>query len=107
MAIASDPQRLRRAVSQLEDGAFAATSAAPRAARATLWGDLLRAAGFSPNDLSVPAYQAGVAALRAAGYRSAMGVADQAVCDARERGFSVGPALAEPHGCLDNILPVS
>ena len=60
MAIASDPQRLRRAVSQLEDGGFAATSAAPRAARATLWGDLLWAAGFSPNDLSVPAYQAGV-----------------------------------------------
>ena len=93
LAVAADPARLHEAVQQLESGAYAATSAAPRAARAALWGDLLRAAGFAADDLSAPAFQAGVAALRAAGYRSAMNVADQAVCDARERGFVVGPAL--------------
>ena len=93
LAVASDPVALRAAVQSLDGAAFAATSAAPRASRAALWADVLRAAGFSADDLSVPAVQAGIAALRAAGYRSAMAVADQVICDARERGFAPGPAL--------------
>ena len=93
LAIASNPRLLREAETSLEDNAYASTSRGPRAARAALWHEILTVAGHDPLALTVQSYQAGVAALRAAGYRSAMTVADQAVADARERGVTVGPAL--------------
>ena len=93
LAIASNPRLLREAETTLEDAAYASTTRGPRASRAALWQEILSTAGFDPLDMSVEAFRAGVAALRAAGFRAAMSVADQAVADARERGHAVGPAL--------------
>ena len=93
LAIASNPRLLREAETTLEDAAYATTTRGPRASRAALWQEILSTAGFDPLDMSVEAFRAGVAALRAAGFRAAMSVADQAVADARERGRAVGPAL--------------
>ena len=94
LAIAGNPQLLRGAVSSLDEHAYAATTRGPRASRAGLWQDIVAAAGFHPLDLTVDSFRAGVAALRAAGFRTAMAIADQAVADARERGVAVGPALS-------------
>ena len=90
--IARSPLRRAEAVNALKDATYAKTSIAPRAARQSLWTEVLVAAGFSKDDLSPEAVDTVTAVLHAAGYRSAPQVLGQALADAKRDGIAVPDA---------------
>ena len=84
VAIAADPIRRQAALEEFRRDAYAEKSLGPRAARGALWANILETAGLDPMDLTVDAFETGLAVLRKAGYRSALGMGDQALVDLRE-----------------------
>ena len=98
LAIAADPSRLTAAIGALEDAAYATTTKGPRAARRTLWEDVLSEVckhhpEWDPEVLSPESLRAGAAVLKAAHYRSAFLVVLQAKQDHIANGHPWTPAL--------------
>jgi hypothetical protein len=91
--IASSSNLRHTALSELTDAEYAQSSRTTRASHAALWRDLLHNAGLDHKNLTVHTYRTGVSILRAAGYRSASQIAEQAIDDARIAGQSIGEDL--------------
>ena len=80
LEIAADPARRAEAVSTLEGMEYASKTRQPRHERAELWKTVLRACGYDKDaPLSIEMLRTGVAVLKAAGYRTAFQVGDQAL----------------------------
>jgi hypothetical protein len=94
LQIAADPGRRELAVQHLESKRYAASAKNYRDARARLWEDVVTAANLGdpckPNAQMVFSV---VAILRAAGYRAASEVAEQAVLTAKLLDFDVPPSV--------------
>ena len=95
LQIAGDPSLRTLALQNLEAKRYAPSAQQGRQARSQLWHDVvLRASLGDPLAPSADMVFAVVAILRAAGYRAAVQVAEQAVLTARLRNFPVPPSVA-------------
>jgi hypothetical protein len=108
--IASSHSLRAAALSALEEAEYALSSRSTRASHAALWNDILRSAGLDHRHLSVHTYRTGVSILRAAGYRSASQIAEQAVDTARTAGQPIGEDLKRAvqrgrRACLRGLGP--
>ena len=83
------------AIQNLEDKRYAASARICRSARASLWEDVVTTANLGdPHRPSAQMVFGVVAILRAAGYRAASEVAEQAVYTAKMLDFDVPPSVA-------------
>ena len=90
LAIASDPVRRTRAINHLEARRYSRAALGSRANRRELWRSILLKSGLpEPPQISAQAIFTGVAILVAAGYRSAIQVAEQAMLEARAADYPI------------------
>jgi hypothetical protein len=94
VSIAADPALRSLAIASLESQRYATTARSGRASRALLWQEVVLTAKLGdPNSPTADMVFGAVAILRAAGYRSAVAIADQAVLTAKLRDITVPPAV--------------
>ena len=95
LQIAADPGRRELAIQHLESKRYAASAKNCRKARASLWEDVVTAANLGdPVRPNAQMVFSAVAILRAAGYRAASEVAEQAVLTAKMHDFDVPPSVS-------------
>ena len=96
LQMAADPGRRELAIQSLESKRYAASAKNCRTARASLWEDVVTAAnlGDDPRRPNAQMVFSAVAILRAAGYRAASEVAEQAVLTAKMHDFDVPPSVS-------------
>ena len=94
LQIAADPDQRELAIQHLESKRYAASAKNCRNARASLWEDVVTAANLGdPRRPNAQMIFSAVAILRAAGYRAASEVAEQAVLTAKMQDFDVPPSV--------------
>jgi len=95
LRIAADPGRRQKAIQLLESKRYAASAKSCRSARASLWEDVVTTANLGdPRRPDAQMVFGAVAILRAAGYRAATEVAEQAVLTAKMSDVDVPSSVS-------------
>jgi hypothetical protein len=95
LQIAADPNRRELAIQGLESKRYAPSARNCRAARSSLWEDVVTTANLGdPHRPDAQMVFGAVAILQAAGYRAAAEVAEQAVLTAKMRDIDIPPSVS-------------